>query len=283
MTTEKNKIKLIKNSGFILEYAISKTINEFGYSILAEYQYERDDETGTAKKFAGDLVCRKEIHGHNVTLLVECKQTDETIDWLFLPSLQMKQHLNVVPFVHTYKLGPFKAELKMEQKEVIHLFGNSVYKGIEIRHSDKTDFLIQKAIAQVSYPIFNEIYLSSLFWSLSKPDKAANSIIPIVITTSPLYIVNPNVTVETLENAKETKDIASPVASLLYSANPSEDLKSHNRKILLNIKKLAGRGERNEFLLELFANTWPEAILFVNYNYHKEIIGNLEKYFQKNT
>ncbi|WP_244280657.1 hypothetical protein [Leptospira saintgironsiae] len=278
---EKNKIKLIKNSGFILEYAISKTINELGYSIAAEYQYERDDETGTTKKFSGDLICRKEINGHNITLLIECKQTDESIDWLFLPSLQMKQHLNVIPFVHTFKSDPFKAEPKMEDKDVTSLFGNSVYKGIEIRHSDKTDFLIQKAIAQVSYPIFNELHLSLLLKSLLKIEKTANSIIPIVITTSPLYIINSDVTIETLETASVTSDIASQVASLLYSTNPSEDLKSHNKKILINIKKLAGNKNWNEFLLELFANTWPEAILFINYNYHKEILGNIEKHLQK--
>ncbi|TGK68487.1 hypothetical protein EHQ27_14030, partial [Leptospira wolffii] len=154
----------------------------------------------------------------------------------------------------------------MPYADVIGLFGKFVYKGIEISHLDKREFLIEKAIAQVSYPIFNELHLSLMLKSLVQKEKFVQSIIPIVITTSPLYVVNQDVSVETLENAKDTKDIATEVGSLIYSCTPSDDLKTHNSKIFTNIRQLSGSFEEGKSVLQLFTNLWPEAVIFINYN-----------------
>lgn len=250
MTGSKDwKSKLISSS-LPFEFEAAKILIAHDFVTTSDYTYSRDD-LGVIKDFSVDLRARDktpftttEKNTAELNLLVECKQRNPNIKWLFLPEIN---HLDLSPVVTGVTIRVIdefcKNFLPINSTIDFDCKGPFCYKGIEIdeKSGNVFDSELKHGISQLQYALPRLISQCIRFHAVGFPeDNIPFFICPILLTSSELYILNRDVEINNIKSATSLNDIAEKVPFLVYYSDYGPDFEKHCMKEFSMIKNLKG-------------------------------------------
>ncbi|MDX1935840.1 MAG: hypothetical protein SFU21_01920 [Flavihumibacter sp.] len=232
------------SSGIPLEFEVAKLLSRHGFSTSYDYSYQRLDNK-EEKEFSIDIYghCFYPFEEHSaienvVRILVECKFRNPQVKWFFIPSHEeddfdshtMRSEIKLVDEFSPYTF-PSKNKLSAPLMK-------TALKGVEVNiHTGEVhETGILHGTNQLTYGL--PVLLNTVI--LESSDEAIDEcypqiIIPILVTTSELFLLNNDVTIKSVSNVKDLKEIAIEVPYLRLCSNLYSSFKTHCRNIFADI------------------------------------------------
>lgn len=231
---KKWKEKLISSS-FPLEYLVAKKLAAFNIAVGNDFSYSRDD-SGISKDFSIDLNGNywNEECSYHLSFLIECKQRHDKNKWLFMKdpnSPDFSSHtlgytLRAVDEFSCIDL-PENATAELDEKMVF------VVKGVEIDTSNGNvyDNEIKHGVSQLAYSL-PDVMIKNIATALnSHPnDNIPFFFVPILITTSELYVTHDDFSMDKIRDSKDVNDIADIVPYLVMENPHTPGFGAHREK-----------------------------------------------------
>lgn len=241
------KSKLVSSS-LPLEFEVAKFLVSQGFSVSADYTYARDD-SGVVKDFSVDLQATAYLPFSNpnkittqLDLLVECKQRNPNVKWLFLPDPNSPDFSPVtlgrtVRAIDNFSLKFFRSSTTIDFDVPI----KHCYKGIEIDESNGNvyDSELRHGISQLQYALprlITETALNNLHGHID--DNIPFLICPILLTTADLMVAQRKLATDMIESATCLADISKPVPYLVFYSDYGPDFERHCIKECASLKDL---------------------------------------------
>ncbi|ESA38144.1 hypothetical protein N836_32445 [Leptolyngbya sp. Heron Island J] len=244
------KSKLISSS-LPLEFEAAKFLVSQGFSVSADYTYARDD-SGVVKDFSVDLQATAYLpfsQPDRITaqldLLIECKQRNPNVRWLFLPDPNPPD-FSPITFGRTIRaIDNFS--LKFFRPSATTDFDASIkhcYKGTEIDESNGNvyDSELKHGISQLQYALprlLAETALDNL--RKHEDDNIPFLICPILLTTADLMVAKRNLDTSMIESAQCLSDISKSVPYLVLYSDYGPDFQKHCIKECIQLGKIESK------------------------------------------
>lgn len=230
------KSKLISSS-LPLEFEVAKFLVSKGFSVNADYTYARDD-SGVVKDFSVDLHATAYLPFSNpnkitaqLDLLVECKQRNPNIKWLFFPEPNFPDFSSItlgrtIRVIDEFSIKFFRSNVTVDFDAPIP----HCYKGVEVDelNGNVYDSELKHGISQLQYALprlLAETALSNLYGHLE--DNNPFLICPILLTTAKLMVAQRKLTTNMVEAATCLSDVSEPVPYLVLYSDYGPDFKRH--------------------------------------------------------
>jgi hypothetical protein len=261
-------------------------------------------------------------------MLFECKYHEEDRKWVFVAfeqpedfSLRVSTENIFIDFPWAKRLPEYGYHQKYRKKEYTELHGKFseeyfpkslpvVHKGVEIYKNGFNPKSVTESIFQLLFALGKAIVTD--IENLCDPEdeyKQADDdvtyfdgylacvIIPIIVTTAQLYVLNESVTLEDVKDAKAMEDVAKPAKAIFYEQNAPLDLQDYIKKSFTIQDRLLKSGffstENIEELIVRYSQIDPR-ILIIGYDYLEETMKslmdemngyfrNLNKYWSRKT
>ncbi|MEP1305737.1 MAG: hypothetical protein ABJK11_13415 [Balneola sp.] len=297
------KDALLKSS-LPLEFLVSEKLSKIDFLTRNDYSFFRKDENGIEKEFSTDvyalnLLKKKDLDWAKLEFLIECKYSHESVNWVFIPetinneiiggSISTIQELSCYRF-DTDEIFNFDSELEY------------CTKGVELHSTGSNPQAIKRAINQLSYSIAHLAArnIKSLSYSQSSLDPIS-IISPILVTTADLFVLNREVSLESIKHSNDLEEVTEKVPYLIMENLGSQDLNRYCAKIaassfVQNRKEMEYKIDQlskcidpdsifNLTMYPYYLDEKPrrasERILIVNYDHFedviKEIINSINK------
>jgi hypothetical protein len=232
----------LESSGLPLEYEIAKILVSKDFPVIADYTYERDNETGqpidrsidihaTAYTPLGD----PHVVDGTLHLLVECKRRQDGTKWLFLPDVNIgdTSYIYYGCAVHVYD----DCSAYVVDKSPSYKFTETTpccYKGIELRQGDKGgayDNELKRGLDQLRYAM-PLVLTTAIMHSLMghRDDNHPFILCPIMVTDAELYVLHKGFTAAKLRAATDLKELGKPVPFLITYSGYGPDFATHCTK-----------------------------------------------------
>lgn len=216
---KKWKEKLISSS-FPLEYIVSRKLASFGIAVSNDFAYSRNN-AGILKDFSIDL------HGnywneectYHLNFLIECKQRHDNNKWLFMRDSNPPD-FSALTLGHTLRAIDNFTIIDLPTNATIALDENMDYavKGVEIDTSNGNvyDSEIKHGISQLAYSL-PDVIINNIARCIQSHfnDNIPFFIVPILVTTSDLYLSHDEFSTENIREAQNLSDIADLVPYLV--------------------------------------------------------------------
>lgn len=298
MTNSEKKWKdFLLSSSIPLEHSVKQILSDLGLKNASEYNYIKPNESGISTNFSIDFrafewgTSYKKNTCSNINYLIECKYRHPGVRWIFMP----ESHYNC----ELFSLIHYEYQMEyIANMDILVAYFNKyplVGKGIEILAKDANPKGIDQCVHQLSYAYIDK-YIDAIGneFNFEYYIKSPFCIIPIIVTTSELWRINKNTTIETIQKSEDITDIASKHDCLLYQFRPDNSMQNYfmNRfnnlpeKIKNKLKKIHDfkySGETFEEGLYSQCIISPDTILIINYDVFKKEFKKLKKFFYEGT
>jgi hypothetical protein len=266
-----NKWKdFLLKSSLPLEFEVKNQLKELGFDNKYEYPYLKENEEQILTQFSYDIDSCKEFGDHCFELMIECKFRDESTNWIFLPEDMNKSDRGIGynDFLNTNDFF-YKNEYNDYFKLLHHkILGPICSKGIEINSNGQNPKTIPQAISQLSYAIIQKM-ITGFERQLNFEEVTGHFIyhhIPIIVTTSNLYRLKNDVSIQEIKDSNEINAVATKESILLIEPPFSIDLKNHAIKKLSEFEAKYPKQELNKRLNKQLTSNKR------NYDYHRNEI-----------
>ncbi|ELC6385157.1 hypothetical protein SS49_09270 [Enterobacter hormaechei subsp. steigerwaltii] len=216
---KKWKEKLISSS-FPLEYIVSRKLASFGIAVSNDFSYSRND-AGILKDFSIDIQGNywDEECTYHLNFLIECKQRHDNNKWLFMRDPNTPD-FSALTLGYTLRAIDNFTRIDLPANATIALDEDMAYavKGVEIDTSNGNvyDSEIKHGISQLAYSLPDVIIKNIAGCINSHPeDNLPFFIVPILVTTSELYLTRDEFSTENIRGAQDLSDIADLVPYLV--------------------------------------------------------------------
>lgn len=296
--------KGLLKTGLPLEYVTSNILNNKGYEIFGDYPYIRPNENKELKEFSVDIRTHKSLaikeRLFTLSMLIECKYRQPGTSWIFSPYPS-----SIVPIglVHSSeKLVPVRLD-----SSSLYDFEDSIgycISGIELdsNGNGKTDGAKHGAF-QLRFAM--PVLLKSTFEHVLEHNwyegRFINLLCPILVTTSEIRVIKPNLALSDFDNAKELDDVSELREAVILNEGTGPQLEefadSLAEEFIQNHPELERRllelgnvlvseewGNRYSPDLDTIRHAFSssaERVLIVNYEYLDNIIEKLESAIMK--
>lgn len=311
---------LLLKSGIPLEVSVSKRLLELGYEMYGPVVYERDGRT-----FSTDLRAHKEMSAHgganiSLTLILECKHHASSMGLFFASfpgNMIMAQLLarditlleTVDAALHHFNYEESQDTTRTMPLQGANLFGvQTVDRGVAIRNKRCDDQDIIKPQYQVLcgsvavlprlFGFVNDMVVDAeedwqcqVMEDSTDPMTTGGSypigfiILPIVVTTSRLYVVKPEIGLEDIKEAKQADEFTEEVPGVALAIDPPfEIIRFAKEKIT---EEVLAPLWNEPFALdnELRGHSWrepvPRLVYFVNYQHLEQSLLSAESIIEK--
>ncbi|KHT27394.1 hypothetical protein RC98_10380 [Pectobacterium carotovorum subsp. carotovorum] len=231
---KKWKEKLISSS-FPLEYLASRKLATLDIAVENDFSYSRDD-AGILKDFSIDLNGSywNEDCSYYLNFLIECKQRHDKNKWLFMNdpnTSEFSSHtlgytLRAVDDF-SYIDFPPNATIELDEKMAF------VVKGIEIDTSNGNvyDNEIKHGISQLAYSL-PDVMIWQIAHSINShpEDNIPFFFVPILLTTSELFVTHDDFSMDKIREAQDVSDIADNVPYLIMEYQHTPGFGTHRAK-----------------------------------------------------
>jgi len=166
-------------------------------------------------------------------LLVECKQRQPNIRWLFFPNPnRSSRHALYAEDKFSQLFFPNNVAAYFDQRLWF------CYKGIEIDESKGNvyDTELKHGISQLQYAL-PRLYTERVY-SNAQYDFSPFLFCSILLTTANLFVANNNLITSDIETAAVLKDIAHQVPYLIFTSDYGPDFEEHCRKECASLAEL---------------------------------------------
>ncbi|MDR2264370.1 MAG: hypothetical protein LBE93_13085 [Enterobacter asburiae] len=231
---KKWKEKLISSS-FPLEYLVSRKLADLDIAVQNEFTYSRDD-AGILKDFSIDLhgsYWNEECTFHLI-FLIECKQRHDKNKWLFMRDPN-------IPDFSSHTLGytlrtvdnftrmivPTDSTYALDEKI------DFVVKGLEIDTSNGNvyDNELKHGLSQLAYALPDVMIQNISHCIHSHPDdNIPFFFVPILLTTSELFVTHDDFSVQKIRESQELDDIAQNVPYVIMENQHTPGFGIHRAK-----------------------------------------------------
>lgn len=289
-----NKWKdFLLKSSLPLEQLVAQKLGKKGLHVAGEYPYIRPNEQDISTEFSVDLYAYRTIKPSStesdcwkrLNLLVECKYNYPGIKWIFSPQTRWNTG---VGYIGTFLNG------KKHCYHTIERFLPSCTRGIELNNTGFDPNTISHGLNQLRYGMPNLI-LQKITTNLDKqmPDKPQISLIGLIlVTTADLYVLKPDLDLESYYLAENLNDVAEPVSHLVVLQERGPHLQEYCEHVIKNSIKRpninvsdASIIVESSYIKNSLETLIPKSssIIVVNINFWDEIIDEINDVFLKNT
>jgi len=290
------------SSGLPLEHVVSTILEKNKIYSYGEYSYLRKKDKGVETERSIDINAATIIPSSCwFHFLIECKYCHQSVKWFFPPISKGRREHNLLE----YGLIKFFEELCSSRIDYTGFarFESALdlcSRGVEIHLKEKTDTTIKDGLYKLRYALPNkatEIVKRQLD-ARGDEDLNIELLIPILLTTAPLYIINHEADVNSIQKAKDVNEISANVDSLVVYQEPSIDLEEYTEILFKNISKhpsfitrlkelntLLNEHTSNKYFLDLDLHSnfkrLPAKILVVNLDAFDKVIKKLLNIFKR--
>jgi hypothetical protein len=225
------KDALLKTS-LPLELLVAEQLMDAGFYPGGEFEYSRPSTGGDRTEFSVDLVAHNYVPTldkgawASLSFLVECKYNYPGVRWLFAPnpstSIPDLGFVDVVQDMSMFRV-PLGVMNDPAQKWIYCL------KGVELHEDNVNPQSISRGLHQLRFAMV-QLHAGALRNQLRAPSDAQSFIevlCPILLTTAPLWVLRPGLTLREYQNAESLDDLAEEVSALVASQRPGPDLLSY--------------------------------------------------------
>lgn len=220
-------------SGVPLEYEVKKLLDIHNCQTKFEHSYLRKDRADILTEFSYDLNSVYIDEMNFFELMIECKYRDPSTNWIFLPDgVSNKKSLSLNSILHPNDHFTIENKYNFEIFEMPYL-AQVGSKGIEITSDGQNPKSITQAINQLSYGMSKQ-YVDSMIEHLESNNGIEDLIfyhIPIIVTTANLYLLNEDVSIDSIKKSNDINDIAKKQTDLIINCNIGKDLENYNYKM----------------------------------------------------
>lgn len=214
MSKDKTWKESLLKSSLPLETIVAEILTQLDLEIEGEFSYLRTNQEGIETEFSIDIVAQKLFDLTNRTknlgvidFLVECKYCSPGIKWIFSPLpkyMGYRGFISVIDYLSIIKVKEILLSDPVEKYQYC-------LKGISLQDKTINPQVIKHGIDQLRYaipPYQIDIYRIQLIPELSE----IHYIIPILVTTAPIYVLHNNLSfsdilkADNLEQVAEKKD-----------------------------------------------------------------------------
>lgn len=215
---EKSWKDFLLSSGIPLEYSIAKILKQRKFLISPEYNYARKNENGELINFSVDL-CASELQRksnspwYNLNLLIECKYRHPQTKWIFTPDRQLSG------LSCSFIEDTFNNKYELDYTYADNFFDSycQVYKGIEILDDKFNPKSITQALHQLAYAYVNLLINNYEEEQGSFLGGLIYSSIPLIVTTSELWMLKNNISIEDIQKSTSIQDVAVEKSALMLN------------------------------------------------------------------
>jgi hypothetical protein len=231
------------SSSIPLEYEVAKILVKNTFSVNFDYSYKRKDDSAE-KDFSVDVkgygFCpfseNKPINAE-VTVIAECKYRVEGTKWLFIPDIDThtpKVMGNVIRAFDLFSKYHYdRSIITPSLFEFTKL--PTCLKGVEVNitSGEVHETGIVHGISQLKYALPQIIHdeIENTLWANHVDDTHPFFIIPLLVTTADLYILNKNATTKSIKDTSDLKGISRKVPYLKLYSNTSPDFRLHLKNV----------------------------------------------------
>ena len=257
MENEKNKKdwkNLLLRSGLPLEHDVADLLEKHKIYSYGEYSYSRINENGQQLEHSVDIDAEIRLAGVTLYFLIECKYRDPQKMWFFYPISYGRKELGQLQGDRLVKILECLSPARIDSKS-FRRFESQLElcsKGVELLENKKSkdESGIKHGLFQLRYAIPNQVLNLALSQAQEMNDGNLDIkvIIPILVTTAALYVINENKDIKAIHNAKHIEEVAARVNSLVVYQEPAIDLLEYSEglfekvmqdpRILTRIKEL---------------------------------------------
>lgn len=241
------------SSGFPLEYEVAKLLAKNKVAVYSDYCYERED-LGQTKEFSVDIKGSLYFPTSNpnkitgiLFLLAECKYRVREKCWIFLPDVNIPDFASGTLGTTIRTIDRFS--FSQVDKEPIYNLESTMpfcYKGVEvgINKGDAFDTEIKHGINQLRYALPQLIKDTILDETLShEEDNHPFYVLPILVTTAALLVLNKNISLDKVEKSDKIQDISQKVPYLILYSSYSPSFKRHAMKACSELRDIGNYAE----------------------------------------
>lgn len=247
------KDSLLKSS-LPLEHHIATLLEKYKINSYGEYGYLRKNEKGEQVEHSIDIGAEIHLSFSSLIFLIECKYCHQSVKWIFLPISRGKREHNLLEYgvvnffeelcpvrIDQTKFEGFESKLKLCSK------------GIEINTKGPNPDSIKHGLYQLRYALPNlaSTIIERQLKARHDEDLEVGVLIPILVTTAPLYIINHDVDIPSVSNAHDIKEISSQVDALIFYQEPSSNLSEYTESLFKNLESRPSFKDRVKKLNEL--------------------------------
>ncbi len=282
-------------SGLPLEYEIKEYLENNGFITNFEYTYLRENQENQITEFSYDIDATYAYPPFFFELMIECKYRHNSTKWLFLPEdYEGVDETNFTSFLHFN--DHFNKNGRYPNSEYPFKFADLCSKGIEITTEGQNPKTIDQAMAQLSYAMAEKIISGMHHQTDEILSKSFNGTIffpiPIIITTSELYRLNENVSIEEIRGCNDITEIATKTNKLIIKNSTGVNLerfnytkfKSFEEEVGKNIleQKLNTFNEDLDFVWSVISKNYsPQCIVVLHYSKENNGLEELVKYIKR--
>jgi len=227
----------VLKTGLPLEYEVIKIINSIGFRCNGEFPYIKENENGFNTEFSIDIWAETDLKNINiennisVSCLIECKYSHRGISWLFMPNNNPSSNYLIKIVDHNSSV--FDSQHSIEKSFLKRNKFNYCFKGIEIHQNDASDFIIKKGISQLKYALPN-IASNYLDIHYHVDPTSIAIILPILVTTADIFLLNKNVTIDDIYNTDIISSIAQLQDAIILSNLEDPLVERYSEKIIID-------------------------------------------------
>ena len=249
VTAESNKWKSkLISSSVPLEFEVAKILVASGFSVSGDFPYHRLD-SGVDKEFSVDIRATRYIEAPEIVggicafeMLVECKQRQGEIAWLFLPDPNPRYSLLNSDVVH----GVAEFTRWFIQDPLWEIDDVPVcYKGLEVDTSTGAahDEQIRHGVAQLQYalPALIASRISVPMFSHGVRENAPFFVAAILVTSARLVVVDGSFDRKAVTSASCVLQLGAEVPYLALAAPSGPDFSRHTSRQFQGLTDLAQR------------------------------------------
>jgi hypothetical protein len=240
--SNKWKDALLKTS-LPLEHVVAEKLEGEEFDIWGEFTYERKNEQGLDTEFSVDVrainfVKKRGIEWANLNLLIECKYNYPGVKWVFAP--HPGSSITVVGVINTFQDLCTKRITSNAAYDVDYDLPFCV-KGIELHESDANLQSIARGLHQLRWavPQLASEILRQQATTRHEEDLEIGFVCPILVTTSPLYVLHRGLSLQDFQNASDLQQVAESVDALVVSQERGPQLNQYIRNVIANLHKNA--------------------------------------------
>jgi len=314
--------KYLLRSGIPLEASVAKKIQTHRLIDQGEYFYQRDGKIFSLDINAYGYAEFETYYRANLValdFLIECKYHEQDKKWFFMIFKQPKEFSfrastnNIfVDFPFSKRFEEYGYHQKYNKKKYQEYYSDiysryfpanlpKVHKGIELYSKGFNPKSIAETIFQISFGIGSAIPTNVKELLKSKEEEIKGDdgymyiggdlgilIIPVIVTTSEIYVLNQDVNIEDIQKCKNIGEIASREKAVFYEQQSNLDLTNFIKKSFIFKDEMIKSGffvdEEIDTDIDNLSDIEPR-ILIIDYKYFDEIFGRLlrelDEYFKR--
>lgn len=255
------------------------------YDGLCEFFYKREEDIFSVDLLARDVHRKKSDDlefGIFIDFLIECKYREPHKKWIFTSFQFGEEHLtggyrsSSTDFNISYPFDDIKAS------NLISYIGeginfDSCNKCVEISDKGFDPNSINHALFQVLFAVpyqgFSKI--SEIFEFETAYDLMGEIIVPMIVTTSDLYLLDNSIDLEKIRDSKNAEEILKRTEIIQYEIEPPLHLTEYSNSLISKYK--------ND-LPEQYLEKWsamstlrPSRVYIINYNYFPKYIKIIKR------